>query len=97
MVTLLLLYLVFPALVIYSCSRFAVLNSIGVVVLCYTAGIAIAQLLPVLSELGVSVTIDNTSQDLLLGFCITFAMPMLLFSTNVKDWLRLGPTTILSI
>ena len=97
MAALLLLYLVLPALVIYSCGRFAVLNSIGVVVLCYIAGIAIAQLLPALSDLGLPVTVDNDSQQLLMGFCITFAMPMLLFSTNVKDWLRLGPTTILSI
>jgi uncharacterized membrane protein len=97
MTALLLLYLVLPALVIYSCSRFAVLNSIGVVVLCYGAGIAIAQLLPLLSSLGLSVTVDTNSQELLMGFCIMFAMPMLLFSTNVKDWLRLGPTTILSI
>jgi uncharacterized membrane protein len=97
MAALLLLYLTLPALVIYSCGRFAVLNSIGVVVLCYIAGIAIAQLLAVLSDLGLSVTVDNNSQELLMGFCITFAMPMLLFSTNVKDWLRLGPTTILSI
>jgi uncharacterized membrane protein len=97
MTVLLLLYLVLPAVVIYSCGRVAVLNNIGVVVLCYIVGIAIAQLLAMLSNLGLSVIVDNNLQELLMGFCIMFAMPMLLFSTNVRDWLRLGPTTMVSI
>ncbi len=97
MTALFIYYLLFPALALYGCNRYGWLNSIGSVMLCYGGGIGITQLLPLLTSMGWQTPVNNSGQEMLMSVCIVLALPLLLFSTDAKSWLRLGPTTLLSM
>lgn len=76
-------YFLFPVLVIYLCYRFPLINKIGAVILCYLAGMLLGNFLslpPAAAEL----------QDLLSSAVVALALPLLLFSMDVKAWTRLA-------
>jgi len=83
-------YILTPALVIYLCYRFSFFNKIGAVLLCYIAGISIgnAGILPV-EVYGYQETAADVS--------VVLALPLLLFSLDIKRWSRLAGKTILSM
>lgn len=76
-------YLLFPALVIYLCYRFPLINTIGAVILCYLAGMLVGNFFT-FSEAMTGV------QDLLSSGAVALALPLLLFSMDVKAWSRLA-------
>ena len=83
-------YILFPALVIYLCYRFSFFNKIGAVLLCYIAGITIGNsgILPV-EVYGYQETAADVS--------VVLALPLLLFSLDIKRWSRLAGKTLLSM
>ncbi len=87
---LILFYLATPALVIYLCHRFAFFNKIGAVVITYILGLILGNsgLLP-----------DNVYdlQNLLLTITIPLAIPLMLFSMNIRKWLAIADKTMLSM
>jgi len=81
-------YLVFPILVIYLCYRFPLVNKIGAVIICYLAGMLLGQLITISPAIG---ELQNT----LTSAAVALALPLLLFSMNVKAWFRLaGKSTL---
>lgn len=76
-------YLLFPALVIYLCYRFPLINTIGAVILCYLAGMLVGNFF-IFSEAMVGL------QDQLSAGAVALALPLLLFSMDVKAWSRLA-------
>ena len=81
-------FITFPILIMYLCQKYSILDSIGAVVLCYGAGIIVGNtgLLP-----------ENifATQDIFLSVTIPIALPLLFFSIDIKQWLRLaGKSTI---
>jgi uncharacterized membrane protein len=89
-VILLLFYLGVPALVIYLCHRYAFFNRIGAVVITYIIGLIIGNsgLLP-----------ENVYglQNMLNTITIPLAIPLMLFAMNVRKWLSMANTTLLSM
>ena len=81
-------YLVFPALAIYICYRFPVINKIGVVILCYAAGIA-------LGNSGMLPGNADRYQTMLSEAAVALALPLLFFSIDVKKWTRLAGKSLL--
>lgn len=84
-----LVYLAFPALVLVLCQRFAPLNKLGAVVLCYGAGLLLGNLcaLPPAAR---------EAQSLLLTAAVPLALPLILFTLDVRGWSRLAPTALLA-
>ncbi len=82
-------YVLFPALVIYLCHRYSLLDRLGTVVICYIIGLAVgnARILPE-NILGV--------QDLLTTLTIPIALPLIFFSIDIKRWSRLAGKSMLS-
>ncbi len=83
-------YVLFPALVIYLCQRYPFVDKIGAVIICYIAGILIGNLhlLPP----------DNFKVlDALTTVTIPVALPLLLFSMNIRRWFRLAGKTMISL
>jgi uncharacterized membrane protein len=78
--------LVFPAVARWLCARFKPLGVLGPVVLCYAAGILAAN-----SHL---VPVDEKTAMSLNEASVALAIPLLLFSNEVKKWLSLGPTLL---
>ncbi|GMG86497.1 DUF819 family protein [Biformimicrobium ophioploci] len=96
LIILALVYLALPALVLVLCSRNRLADKIGAVVLCYIAGMALAQLLPA-GFAGGNAAALKVLQESMMGACIALSLPLLLFSVNVRNWIHLGPTTLLAM
>jgi len=89
-IILVMLYILFPALVIYLCYRFPRINKIGAVVICYISGI-------ILGNIGVLPENFYSVQEPLSEVSVVIALPLLLFSMDVRKWSRLAGKTLLSM
>ncbi len=89
-VVLILFYLFFPAIVLYLTHRFPVLDKIGAVVICYAVGL-------ILGNSGFLPENSIQYQDVLLTVTIPLALPLLLFSAEVKKWFKLVGKMIISM
>lgn len=76
-------YLITPAILIYITEKNALLNKIGAVLLAYAIGLLVG-------NIGVLDKVDNYAaiQEMLNNICIPLAIPLLLFSLNVKNWFK---------
>lgn len=84
------IYILGPILLLYGCKKFSLLNKFGTVGLGYVLGIIV----------GNSGLIDSTIkplQDNLSSVTIALALPLLLFSINIKQWSRLALKTSLAM
>jgi uncharacterized membrane protein len=85
-----LLYFLFPALLLYLSTRVPIINKIGIVVFCYAGGLI----------LGITNIIPDSItdlQNLLAGFTILVGIPMVLFSENVFKWTKMAKYTFISL
>lgn len=89
MVVLILFYLLFPAIIIFLTNKFTLMNKIGSVLLAYFFGLVLGNtgLLP-----------DNVGQfqETFSGVSVLIAIPLLLFSLNIKDWFKVAGKTFFS-
>lgn len=83
-------YLIFPAVVICLCLRFPAVNKVGAVVICYVVGITMGNI-DILPE-GVERIQESVSEA-----AIALALPLLLFSMDIKRWKRLAASALLSM
>ena len=74
---------IFPALLVYLCYRFAPLRKIGTVLLCYAAGI-------ILGNIGLLPKSVAPLQSTLTNLSVALALPLLLFSIDVKKWFKVA-------
>ncbi len=80
----------FPAIALALSARFPLLDRIGVVVLCYVAG-------ALLGNLGVLPAEAGPVQETITEVTVALALPLLLFSMDVRAWLRTASAAILSM
>ncbi|MDD5447703.1 MAG: DUF819 family protein [Actinomycetota bacterium] len=76
-------YLLFPALVIYLCYRFPVINKVGAVIICYLVGMLVGNFFTFSPEIA-------KMQNTLTSAAVALALPLLLFSMDVKAWFHLA-------
>jgi uncharacterized membrane protein len=89
-IVLVIFYLVAPALILYLCKRYSFLDKFGAVGISYIVGLLIG-------NIGL---LDDTAkplQDVMTSITIPLALPLLLFSINLKQWSRLAGRTALSM
>lgn len=89
-IVLVIFYLLFPAVLIYLSQRFSIIKKIGLVMVAYLVGMIIS-LMGILPENAPK--IQSTITDL----AVPLALPLLLFSLNIKNLLKLAKTTFLSM
>ena len=89
---LVLAYLLIPALIVYACQKFTLLDKADVVVVSFGLGIAIAAGLD-LSLFFQTETITAVQKDV-SEISIAIALPLLLFSINVKSALNMAGDTL---
>ncbi len=85
------LYLLLPLLILHLCDRFRLLRKIGAVILAYFVGIVFGSI-----EIFDPQTISGL-QDAVINTSVSLAIPLLLFSTNLKNTLLLARKTITSL
>ncbi len=76
-------YLFFPALVLYLCYRFPLINKIGAVIICYLVGMLVGNYVDFSPE---AVQLQTTFTDV----TVAVALPFLLFSMDLRAWRRLA-------
>jgi len=84
------IYILGPVFLLYACKRSKFLNKFGTVALAYILGVVIGNTGLIQPEM-------KTMQDNFTSVTIAMAIPLLLFSINVKQWSRLALKTGLSV
>ena len=84
------LYVLFPALVLYLCARYPAVDKVGAVVICYLGGI-------LLGNVGVLPEGASAVQEGLTEVCVALSLPLLLFSMDVRRWIRVAGKALLSL
>jgi hypothetical protein len=85
----LLFYIGFPALVIYLAHKIPAVNKVGAVVVCYVAGIAAG-------NIGLLPEGAGRLQDAVTTAAIPVALPLMFFSLDLRQWLKVGTRALLS-
>ena len=83
------LFILFPALIIWLSGRVKIVEKIGVVIMCYLCGIVVGNLGILPESFG---PVQSNMQD--ISVCL--ALPFMLFSMDLKNWVRTAKTAIVS-
>jgi len=83
-------YLLSPALILYLCHKFPLINKLGSVLVAYIFGL-------LLGSSGLIPEGSDNLQDIIMSASIPLAIPLLLFSSNVKDWFSIAGKSFLSM
>jgi len=89
-VFLVLFYVFFPMVILYLCRKVPMINKLGAVVIAYGVGLII----------GNTGILPEGSQSLLDGLTtitVPLAIPLLLFSANIRAWFSMAGKTLLSM
>jgi len=89
-IVLVLFYVFFPMAILYLCRKIPMVNKVGSVVIAYVFGL-------ILGNIGVLPEGSEVIQNYLTVITIPLAIPLLLFSANVKSWFRMAGSTLLSL
>lgn len=84
-----LFYIAFPALVLYLCHRFPALEKLGAALICFVAGMVLANIGAVPGGLG-------GVQKIIMSVSVPLAIPLMIFPTNVVKWARIAGKSLLS-
>ena len=89
-ILLVLFYILFPVLVLFLVGKYSIVRKIGAIVICYAVGLLIGN---------INILPDNIYglQDILTSITIPLAIPLLLFSENIKKWIKMAKTTFISL
>lgn len=87
---LIIFYLFFPMLILYLCRRVPMINKLGSVVIAYAFGI-------VIGNISILPPGSDSIQEILTIITVPVAIPLLLFSANIKAWYTMAGKTFLSL
>lgn len=83
-------YFLFPLFILWLCGKFEIFNKIGSVIIAYFFGILIG-------NIGILPEGFASTQDTLSGATVALALPLLLFSLDVRAWLNNAGRAVLSM
>jgi uncharacterized membrane protein len=89
-IALVLFYFLFPVLVIYLDKKIPIVNKIGPVVICYGLGL-------LLGNIGILPEGIAGLQETLYSAVVPLAIPLLLFSLDIRRWVSMAGKTFLSL
>lgn len=90
LILLTLFYLLFPAFIIYFSQKYSPIEKIGAGIICYGMGILMSLIWAVP---------ENSSglQNMFMSITVPLSIPLMLFSIDLKRWMRLAGKTFLSL
>jgi len=83
-------FILAPAVVIYLEGKYNILKKIGAVLVCYGIGLAIG-------NMGVLPEGSDKIQNLLTQITIPLSLPLILFSMDIKKWIRNAGAAFISL
>ncbi len=85
-----LFYILFPAFIIFFAQRYPVIDKIGTGIICYAMGILMTLIWAVPEN-------AKGLQEMFMTITVPLAIPLMLFSMDIKRWFRLAPRTFISL
>ncbi|MBL4674389.1 MAG: DUF819 family protein [Arenicella sp.] len=85
-----LLFLLLPAALLWLIEMQRWAQKIGAIILCYIAGL-------ILGNTGLIADFSTPAQTALADVCVSLALPMLLFTLNIKEWSAMAGKAMLSL
>lgn len=82
-------YLLTPILILHLCHRYRYVNKLGAVVIAYLLGL-------ILGNIGILPEGALRVQDLMTTITVPLAIPLLLFSMNIRKWFSMAGKTLVS-
>jgi uncharacterized membrane protein len=89
-IILVLFYLLSPFLILHLCHKFPFVNKLGAVFVAYLLGL-------IVGNIGILPESASKIQELLTTLTIPLALPLLLFSANIKQWKSIAGKALLSL
>lgn len=91
-ILLIVFYVLAPLAILHICHRYRWVNKLGAVVIAYIVGL-------ILGNIGLLPRIESSAavQDILTTLTIPLAIPLLLFSVDIRKWFSVAGTTMLSM
>ena len=83
-------YLLFPVLVIYLGNTFSFIRKIGSIVICYLVGLFVG-------NIGILPSNLEGMHDILTSVTVPIAIPLLLFSEDIRKWIKMARMTFISM
>jgi uncharacterized membrane protein len=90
LVLLVLFYVLFPILILHLDKKYTLVNRIGTVVICYGMGLLIG-------NIGILPDDIAAFQENIYSICVILAIPLLLFSLDIRKWVSMAGKTMLSL
>ena len=90
LLALIILFVITPILVIYLEGKYSILKKIGAVLICYGLGL-------IVGNMGILPAGAEKYQNLLTEITIPLALPLILFSMDVKKWFKMAGDTFASL
>ena len=84
------LFVLFPALIIWLSRRVKLVEQIGIVIMCYLCGI-------IVGNLGILPESFKSVQSNMQDISVCLALPFMLFSMNLKNWIKTAKKAIVSM
>ena len=81
-------FILFPSLVIWLASKSKIVKNIGIVIVCYLAGI-------VVKNIGLLPESFYGTQSMMQDITVALALPLLLFSLDVKKWFKIAKSSLI--
>ena len=89
-IILILVFVITPIIILYLESKFSVVKKIGAVLICYGIGL-------IIGNIGILPEGAAKYQNILSEVTIPLALPLILFSMDVKKWFKLAKSAITSL
>ena len=86
-ILLILVFVIAPVIIIYLESKFSVVKKIGAVLICYGIGL-------IIGNIGILPEGADKYQDILSTVTVPLALPLILFSMDVKGWIKLAGAAV---
>lgn len=90
LVLLALFYIFFPAFLIYFAQRYPIIDKVGTGIICYGMGILMTLIWAVPEN-------AKFIQENFMNITVPLAIPLMLFSMDIRKWFRLAPRTLISL
>jgi len=83
-------FILAPFLILFLEKHFILVRKVGAVLICYGLGL-------IIGNLGILPEGSEKYQELLMNITIPIALPLILFSLNVRRWLKMAGSAMLSL
>ena len=91
-------FLSVPALALYACHKARFFDRIGAVILCYLAGTVGSYMSSyIFFDTPTSTVTLADFKENVMSICVALALPLMLFSSDIKSWLQLAPRTLIAM